>query len=262
MSAKTQLIRPDGQNEIPQTPKHPAPAGGVDSLYAQSVESSANNIKRTYIQGMKPRKVGTDNYTSAPSEKASPRVTDIELQERPLAGILYSVSCDECGEIFPVYVGRNTIGSDAQSDIYLSENTVSPNHALILVRVINSGARGRMVTMSISDNNSDFGTAVNGESILDDIVPIKAGDIIQIGNAYHFVYTPLRADQFGLSPIRSFQPTERAKNRPEVHSDFRNFIVINEDNDVYPNAVGEEHENTFYGRTKAKKEDNSSKKTM
>lgn len=235
-----------------------------DSFYSQSSGANSAKINRTYIQGMKPRSENADARVANTDDTQQSRVTDIELQERPLAGILYSVSNDECGELFPVYVGRNVIGSSSDSDIYLTEETVSDKHAMILVRIINSEKRGKIVTMSISDNGSDFGTVVNGVTVLDDIVLLKGMESIQIGNAYKFIFIPLSADMYGLSTDTSFRPTKRIQNKPLVHSDYRNFIISAQevDEEIYPDAVGEEHENTFYGRTKEKKEDHSGKKTL
>lgn len=237
-------------------PNVQTPAEGPDSLYGRSADNG--NIKRTYIQGMKPRVEDQDNNSAEAHQEK--RALHIELQSRPVAGVLYSVSCDGCGEIYPVYVGRNTIGSNHECDVYLCEETVSPNHAVLLVRAIEN-ENGRQVTMSLTDYDSEFGTAVNGIGLGYDREPLKGNEIIQIGNAYRFVFIPLDAASFGLEPEKGFISTPRKENKPTAHPNSEMYNA-NNDTEVYPNSVGADEERNFYGRSIAKKEDHSSKKTI
>lgn len=244
MSAKNQI-------------KVPGPTGNVgNSLYTQTAGSKES---RTFIPGMRRKTEEADSSSDNNLPPTQP--LQIELQARPLAGVLYSVSRDNCGEIFPVYVGRNIIGCEPESDVYLTEETVSPQHALLLIRMIPMKDSSKKVTMSITDSGSDFGTAVNGEQITDDIQSLAAGDVIQIGNSYQFAFIPLDADVYGLAPSSSFVPTPREENRPINTNDYLSFMLPI-DNNVYPDAVGEAEEALFYGRSKKKKEDHSNKKTL
>lgn len=213
-------------------------------------------INRTYIQGMKPR---SEAKPDAPADPANDkRVRHIDLQGRPVAGVLYSVSQDSLGELFPVYVGRNTIGSHHESDVYLSERTVSPNHAVLLVRIIENQGQ-RLVTMSLTDYDSEFGTSINGVRLGYDREQLRGGEIIQIGNAYQFVFFPLDAVAYGLAQINNFVAIPRKENRPAPPSVS---IEIPREEEIFPTSVGEAEERNFYGRSQAQKVDHSSKKTL
>lgn len=222
----------------------------------------APDIRRTYIAGMKPRVEKTPEEETLVADRAD----KIELQTRPVAGILFSVSRDYSGEIFPIYVGRNTIGNEKECDIYLSEDTVSANHAVLLVRMLPDGNGGRVMSASITDYDSEFGSSVNGRRLGFDKQTLEGNEIITIGNSYQFLYIPLDASAIGLEPVAGFISVPRYKPQPAVMqpqfaqpSAFYTPASIEE---VYPSAVGEEDEQTFYGRTYAKKEDHSSKKTI
>lgn len=224
------------------------------SMYGPS-EGKAG-INRTYIQGMKPRQAANPDAPADP--RNDKRVSHIDLQDRPLAGVLYSVSQDALGEIFPVYVGRNTIGSHHESDIYLSEQTVSPNHAVLLVRIIQNDGQ-RIVTMNLTDYDSEFGTAVNGMRLGYDREPLGGGELIQIGNAYQFIFMPLDAVPYGLGPNPDFGAVPRKENRPAPPSVS---AVMPQDEEIFPTSVSAEDERSFYGRSQAQKVDHSSKKTL
>lgn len=231
-----------------------------DSFYSKS--PNIKNDTRTFIPGMRKKDDPLPDAAMAPAVR-------LEFQQRPIAGILYSVSRDLQGEIFPVYIGRNTIGSSPESDIYLSEESVSPEHCLLLIRKLRLKDGSKRETMSISDIGSRFGIAINGRSLEEEVEPIKMGDIIRIGNAYNFIFIPLDSEDFGLHKSSNFNAIPRKENRPPVNTEFIAYMmptaigsVQSVDNTVYPNTVGEEDEQTFYGRTTRKKEDHSDKQTM
>ena len=247
----------DNKTQISSSVSEPSSGSqGASGLYGRS--AGRKDINRTYIQGMKPRHDPDDvnnEEAGAPS-----RAVHIDLQPRPLAGVLYSVSGDDCGEIFPVYVGRNTIGSEPDCDVYLSERTVSPNHAVLLVRIITNDGN-RHVTMNLTDYDSAFGTSVNGVRLGYDRESLQGNEIIQIGVSYRFVFIPLDAEAYGLGQEPGFEAVRRVENRPAPHvAAPDSFMTV--DDTVYPNAVGEAEERTFYGRSYARKEDHSSKKTI
>ena len=225
-----------------------------DSFYTQSAE--AKNESRTFIPGMKRK---SDSPSAVPGQEVESQAVRIELQRRPLAGVLYSVSRDNIGELFPVYIGRNTIGSKPESDIYLTEKSVDGDHAIFLIRKISMGDGSKRVTMSISDYGSEHGTTINGERLEDDVVPVKAGDVIGIGRAYKFYFMPLDSEELGLAPCRDFVATPRVENRPVVNTDYLAYMPPPVDTEVYPTSVGEEDEMAFYGRSSKKKEDHSNR---
>lgn len=271
MGESTHIIKPTNPAPTPPPPPEAPVAPTVqvtpaasaspqsDSFYTQS--AGAKNENRTYIPGMK-RKSDPQPGESAQATQAQPQSVRIELQTRPLAGVLFSVSRDNCGELFPVYIGRNTIGSKPECDIYLSEQSVSPDHAILLIRKIGLPDGSRKVTMSISDYESEHGTFINDQRLEEDVEPIKGHDVIRIGNAYTFLFVPLDADASGLFTASNFIATPRVENRPTVSNDYLAYMGPMLDDTIYPNAVGEEDEQTFYGRSTKKKEDHSSKKTL
>lgn len=89
---------------------------------------------------------------------------------RKLIGWLVTFSQKTEGEDFRLYEGRNLIGGDPKSDIYLSDPAVSSPHCMMLFR----GGK-----IKIKDELSTNGTFVNGEAIEE--TDIKDGDIILIG---------------------------------------------------------------------------------
>lgn len=232
-------------------------------LYGRS--ENRKDIKRTYIQGMGPSRQEDNNIVEVLKDN---RNILLKLQQRPIAGLLYSVSRDVCGEIFPVYVGRNTIGSSPASDVYLNEETVSDEHAVLLIRSLVDKDGKRVVTMNITDSGSEFGTAVNGKGLDYDRANLKGNDIIQIGNSYFFLFIPLDPSAYGLGQVEGFCSTERVSNlelpvNPNVVLSAEEYIPIRMKNEpICPSVVGEADERTFYGRSFAKKEDHSSNKTI
>lgn len=228
-------------------------------MYGPSVNSA--NIKRTYIAGLKPNgEVSSSAQDENTSKKEDRRIVEIHLQERPLAGVLYSVSGGNLGEIFPVYAGRNTIGGAPESDIYLSECSVSSNHAVLLVRILSENGTP-VVKMSITDYDSEYGTYVCGNRMGFDKEPLYGNELIQIGGAYQFLFVPLNPFANGMAPSTAFSPVPR-KDTTGIRRLSEDSYAPYVDTTVYPSAVGEEYERTFYGRTLAKKEDHSAKKTI
>lgn len=228
-----------------------------EGFYGRS--SNSAGLNRTYIQGMKPKIV--DPVSKSPVEQDT-RALRINLQSRPLAGILYSVSRDNCGELFPLYAGRNTIGSSPECDVYLSEETVSPNHAVLLIRSVVTENGENVVTMSITDYDSEYGTIVDGNKMGYDREHLCGNEIIEIGCGYKFLFVPLNATKFGLSMSSEFIATPRMDEIQMSGMSVNNYQPNPSVAEIYPNVVGESEERTFYGRTYAKKEDHSSKKTI
>lgn len=229
----------------------------ADSLYAQT--EGKGSLNRTFIPGMKLKNVVEDE--AGQDASGAHDIFRLEFQSRPVAGILYSISRSQLGEIFPVYVGRNTIGNNPESDIYLSEATVAPNHALLLIRMITFPDGSVKVTMSISDQGSDYGTRINGVRLDEEVSGLSPNDLVSVGNAYKFLFIPLDPHVSGLNVAEDFKATPRVENRPMINTDYLNYISA-VDNTVYPNAVGEADEQAFYGRSVKAKEDHSSKKTL
>lgn len=89
---------------------------------------------------------------------------------KKLIGWLVTFSQKKEGEDFRLYEGRNLLGGDPKSDIYLSDPAVSSPHCMLLFR----GGK-----IKIKDELSTNGTFVNGKEIEE--AEIEDGDIILVG---------------------------------------------------------------------------------
>lgn len=121
-----------------------------------------------------------------------PRHT-VEIQNRPMVGVLYSISAGIEGELFPVYVGRNTIGSDPSCDICLLETSVSAVHGVMLARKQTNHLGEEYISVFLSDNNSSYGTMVNAERLSFEKTECKDGDVITIGQNYVLILSLFNA---------------------------------------------------------------------
>ncbi|WP_421800205.1 FHA domain-containing protein [Haliscomenobacter sp.] len=82
--------------------------------------------------------------------------------KRKVLGFLVSYSKEAAGEFWPIYIGKNKIGSDSSNDIVLKEGAVSSEHAILNARRIEAtGNQKEELIFIISDTNSNNGTAVN-----------------------------------------------------------------------------------------------------
>lgn len=77
---------------------------------------------------------------------------------------------------FPLFRGQNSIGRSTSNDVVISHPSVSRSHAAI---VVDEGA------MRLVDLQSQNGTFLNGVAVKGE-VPLKAGDIIGIGQSDEF----------------------------------------------------------------------------
>lgn len=244
--------------------------GSESTFYGRS--SDASTAGKTVIQGVS-RSVGTYGEKSTGTSSGEyRRDSGIELQDRPVMGIFFTVSLDQDGEIFPLYAGRNIIGNGQEADVRLYESSVSSRHAAVMIRVIGNAVIPK-ISISLTDLDSEFGTFVNGERLGFEKIELKGGEIIRIGNACELYYHPLCPSILGLEKARDAQPLPR-ESKP-----FTNLKAIenpgmtqgnNSDSasmppipkEVYPTSVGAQDEFSFYGRTKPLKKDHSSQKTQ
>jgi len=127
---------------------------------------------------------------------------------KPVVGFLYSVSRDSVGEYWPLHIGQNSIGQNPQSDIVLSEGTVSSDHAILVVRKMKNPEK---VIASISDARSTNGTMINGESIGFSAVECKNGDIITIGDNYELYLILIDTFALGLKVQEDFIPVSSSE---------------------------------------------------
>ena len=102
-----------------------------DSFYRPS--GNIKDTSRTYVPDMY-RQLAAEMLAEGQEAAQGMPGQSITLQRRPLIGVLYSISAGIEGELFPLYAGRNTIGSDPSCDICLRESSVSEQHGILLAR--------------------------------------------------------------------------------------------------------------------------------
>lgn len=151
-----------------------------DQLYQRSNRIKDSN--RTFVPDMYRQEVAEMQAEEGTHGQQNRRT--VTLQPRPIVGVLYSISDGVEGELFPIYVGRNTVGSDANCDISLRETSVSAMHGLLLARKQTNVQGEEYLSVTLADNNSNYGTTVNGERLGYDKVTLADGDIVTVGQNY------------------------------------------------------------------------------
>lgn len=195
--------------------------GGVGGFYNRS---SHDDIKKTVIpdvyahRNMASASSATSLDASVEGQDASSEVdeaqeTIITLQDRVLVGTLFSISRSSRGEMFPLYLGRNSIGSDESCDIRLLETTVSPKHSVLLVRSVEVSEGNFQTTVSLTDYDSEYGTLVNGESLGYDKVVCHDHDILSFGLHYQFLLCLFDKAQYRLQVSDEFSPIHIEKKK-------------------------------------------------
>lgn len=106
--------------------KVPGMGGNADfqNFYSRGpINQQANGKPGTIVPGM-------NVYAPKVEEQASTPATS----KVPVVGFLYSISRQGFGEFWPLHVGSNTIGREADSSIRLAEQTVSTHHAALNIK--------------------------------------------------------------------------------------------------------------------------------
>lgn len=99
-------------------------------------------------------------------------INPVNIQNEPYTRKVVGKLIHSDGEEFQLYDGRNFIGRDIDSNITVNDSMVSFKHAVIIFR---SGK------YSIIDQQSSYGTFVNGKDIDLDPCYLNDGDEIKIG---------------------------------------------------------------------------------
>lgn len=170
-----------------------------DSFYKPS--GKVKDTNRTYVPDLYRQVVAEmQEEESEARTDSSESAHVVRLQNRPLIGVLYSISAGIEGELFPVYVGRNTIGSDPSCDICLRESSVSAKHGMLLARKQSNEEGKEYIKVILSDTNSSYGTILNGERLNFEKVTCSDGDVITIGQNYVLVLSLFNAlDKLSIS---------------------------------------------------------------
>lgn len=176
-----------------------------NNLYSPSSNSVPDNNK-TVIPGSQIG--GGDGYSSVPSstpssmglqEQNSDRA--VKMQDRVVVGVLFSISKGLLGEIFPLYLGRNIIGTTDFCDVCLREKTVSSEHAILYIRKNPGGG----FEITITDYNSMYGSAVNNVDARYEVLPVHENDVITIGRHYKLLLKLFDTELTGLEEDPGFE---------------------------------------------------------
>lgn len=228
---------------------------GMRGLYNRS--DTASDRTKTYIPDI--YKKGLQDGADTPSRSCE---EDVKIQSRTMVGTLFSISRLSTGELFPIYVGRNTIGSDPECDISLAEETVSPKHAVLLVRAIVDDEGRRQLRFYLTDYDSEYGTRLGDVALEYDKMECHDHDVITVGRSYKFLLCLFDAAGYGLFVDSEFKQIYREPGRQGMSTgtDGRSLGGVSAQN--YANTIGEEDEASFYGRTKKQENDHSTNKTV
>ncbi len=133
------------------------------------------------------------------------------VNKKPIYGFLYSVSKDNCGEYWPLYLGANTIGRSADVNVCLSEASVSSQHATLVIRQMQNKGEDAGLFVFIQDTGSMCGTLVNGTTLDFNPRECKNGDIITIGENYELYFILIEPKAIGLFPKANFKPSAKVE---------------------------------------------------
>lgn len=198
--------------------------GGYD-IYADLYRpSSATSNNRTFIVGGPAEEPDFGQAASIGKEPAATTqdsLRNISMQPRVVVGVLFSVSRSMLGEIFPIYMGHNAIGSDPGCDIRLTERTVSSNQAILSVR--QEGVYDECI-MTLTDHGSTHGTMVNNTDCRYETLQVRDNDIVSIGRHYKFIVKLFDPKRHGLTEDPMFEDTSGTAGMN---------ITDNSDNDFY-----------------------------
>ncbi len=240
-----------------------------NSFYKPS--GTIKDKNRTYVPDMYRQVVAEMKEEEDGRNSNSLSTHVVRLQNRPLIGVLYSISAGIEGELFPVYVGRNTIGSDLSCDICLRETSVSAQHGILLARKQTNMQGDEFINVILSDTNSSYGTCVNGERLNFEKVNCTDGDVISIGQNYVLVLSLFNAlDKltiaYGFDRIPDPKMVEEESQMPIPQSE--NTIGGMQMNSVEDHSTDitrdtqEEASVDFYKPTKQQGQDHYNNKTI
>ena len=145
-------------------PKCSSEATGEKPAESEAQKSKPVDWKKTHINSPNTGKEGDELKTSTEQP---------EQADEKVVGFLVTYTHKRHGEFFPVYEGRNFIGSGEDMNIVIKgDNSVSQKHFSILYRAVDG-------KFKFKDEQSVNGTFINGE--LTDEGELQNNDIISIG---------------------------------------------------------------------------------
>jgi len=208
--SQNKTIIPDFEFEKPQNPYTDTSANADFYRPSGAVPNS------TIISGTNGTVSGdTDNHSTP---KINPGIKDndlssraIAIQERVIIGVLFSISRGLLGEIFPIYLGRNIIGTSPSCDICLKEKTVSDEHAVFFVR---SDGYPCVCNLTLTDYGSIYGTMVNNQDCRYETLTVKEGDILTVGKHYKLIVKLFDTVNSGLCEDSAFEDNSSSTSAP------------------------------------------------
>lgn len=141
-------------------------------------------------------------------EQEQPKKKSKPESGKPLVGFLFSYSKTAEGEYWPLFEGKNVLGSHNNCHIALHEQSVSNPHAEIFA--IRKKGEERL-EFRIRDAGSEISTIVDGEQLMvgDPIAILKDRSVIQIGKyTLSCVLIDYVAEQ--MAPNPDFSPVGKA----------------------------------------------------
>ena len=175
-----------------------APVNSVDTLQNQNFQPVHND--------------GT-NFPGASAFPASSPASNT-APNKPILGFLYSVSRDNMGEYWPLYLGANTIGRASDSNVCLAEASVSNKHATLVIRQMQNKGEDTGLFVFIQDTGSMCGTLVNGVTLDFNPRECKNGDIITVGENYELYFILVQPKALGLAPKPDFKSSAKTEPSP------------------------------------------------
>lgn len=204
--------QPNGAGQAAQSAD---PLAGIYKPTGSQPEA-VQTVQRTVVTGMyeeKPEPEQPQQPPIQPSAQPSPVANPAQMenctvwQQRPIVGILFTVSKTANGEVYPLYLGRNIVGYAEGCDIRLRETTVSAQHAVIVVRRVKTTMGERLVA-SLTDYGSTNGTFINDKTIDYDTYVLENHDVLGFGAAYRLAFVMLNSSDLHLEVAQHFEALE------------------------------------------------------
>lgn len=198
-------------------------------------------VSETYVPGM----VGSNSpYQNPRMSKVNERVINSETSSvrndvkesngikptKPVVGFLYSISRGE-GEYWPIYVGKNIIGRGEHCDIQLKEQTVSREHAVLVVRKMRTTGK---IVASIRDMGSDVGMFLNDEELDLELHSCKNEDVILVGSCYKLVLILIDTAKYNLTVAEDFISVREEK----AEAVFEEESIVVDERPMYRQPMG------------------------
>lgn len=140
---------------------------------------------------------------------------------KSIVAILYSISNHGIGELWPLYIGKNSIGRSTTNSVVLSEESVSKEHAVIYIHMTKEGC----FHVKTKDCGSTLGTLLNGNEIGFNVVECSNGDVLSFAN-YEVALIVLYPDQLNIHECPNFKKPEREDSCVDASVIYRDSCAI------------------------------------